>query len=123
MGKLKMKLVILVITIIALSNAESCWKGSYGRGVGRGIHTCPSGMDKSGLLCYPKCRSGYKGVGPVCWGRFPKSYGRGVGKPLQCTSSEHQSGLFCYKNCKSGYNGVGPVCWAECPKGYRNCGG
>ena len=21
---------------------------------------------KSGLLCYPKCRSGYSGVGPVC---------------------------------------------------------
>merc|ERR1712151_816983 len=118
-----MKLVIVAIAFIALVNAEGCWKTTYGRGVGRPIHSCPSGMEKSGLLCYKGCRSGYHGVGPVCWGKFPKSYGRGVGKPFRCSSSEHMSGLLCYKNCRSGYKGVGPVCWGTCPKGFRECGG
>ena len=28
---------------------------------------CKSTEEQSGALCYPKCRSGFKGVGPVCW--------------------------------------------------------
>ncbi len=27
--------------------------------------------DKSGLLCYPQCREGFYGVGPVCWQSCP----------------------------------------------------
>ena len=40
---------------------------AYGRGVGTPISECRGDQVKSGLLCYPKCRSGYSGVGPVCW--------------------------------------------------------
>jgi hypothetical protein len=45
----------------------SCTKRSHGRGAGSPIHACSDGMDKDGALCYPKCKAGFKGVGPVCW--------------------------------------------------------
>ena len=44
----------------------SCAKDSYGRGVGE-VLTCEAGLEMSGLLCYPPCKSGYSGNGPVCW--------------------------------------------------------
>ncbi|CAF0920047.1 unnamed protein product [Adineta ricciae] len=45
-----------------------CWRRSYGRGVGRPLHACPDhASEQDGLLCYPTCREGYNGVGPVCW--------------------------------------------------------
>jgi len=49
----------------------SCAKKSYGRGVGKPLSTCPTGQDKDALLCYRQCKSGYYGVGPVCWQRCP----------------------------------------------------
>jgi hypothetical protein len=72
-----------------------CWKRTYTRGVGI-VPTgdCPAGQEKDAGLCYPKCRDGFKGVGPVCWkscpdkfrddGAFcakPEAYGRGAGYP------------------------------------------
>jgi hypothetical protein len=45
----------------------SCTKKSYGRGAGVPIHACADNMDKDGALCYPKCKPGFHGVGPVCW--------------------------------------------------------
>jgi hypothetical protein len=49
----------------------SCTKKSYGRGAGVPM-LCPPGTipDETGGpagLCYPKCKTGYSGVGPVCW--------------------------------------------------------
>lgn len=41
-------------------------KKSYGRTAGK-IMTCKDNEEKNGLLCYPKCRQQYYGVGPVCW--------------------------------------------------------
>ena len=46
---------------------EACWKMAHGRGVGKPISACPEDKEKNGLLCYPYCREGYAGVGPVCW--------------------------------------------------------
>lgn len=45
----------------------SCTKKSYGRTAGKPLHACTSDQEKDGLLCYPKCKDGFKGVGPVCW--------------------------------------------------------
>lgn len=42
-------------------------KSTYGRGVGTIPTACNSGDEQSGALCYPKCRAGYDGVGPMCW--------------------------------------------------------
>jgi len=79
-------------------NPDIVKKKSYGRGVGKPLHTCGADAEKDGALCYPKCKAGYDGVGPVCWAsckpgfkndgatcRKPgdidakKSYGRGAG--------------------------------------------
>jgi len=102
---------------------------------------CEADMEQSGELCYPKCPGGYRGVGPVCWQSCRSgyaddgvtcrkdpvitarsSYGRGVGKPLGCSSDEEKDGALCYPKCKAGYAGEGPVCWQRCPEGFRNDG-
>ena len=41
------------------------------------------------------------------------AYGRGVGTPLTCSSSEEYDAGLCYQPCDEGYNGVGPVCWKQ----------
>jgi hypothetical protein len=145
-----------------------CYRRSYGRGAGYPLNACPANApDKSGLLCYPECRDGYIGVGPVCWqdcgkmktvgifcidsnavessyddddksniAKAPcsscpnnvtdskssyqhifirKSYGRGFGSPMVCSSQYEQNGALCYNYCDKRYFGVGPVCWQYCP--------
>jgi len=54
-------------------NADIFAKKSYGRGVGT-IPSCSGNEDYDAGLCYPKCGSGYKGVGPVCWQDCPPGY-------------------------------------------------
>ena len=44
----------------------SCQKDSYGRGAGTPL-ICEPGLEMSGALCYPPCKAGYNGYGPVCW--------------------------------------------------------
>jgi hypothetical protein len=135
-----------------------CYRRSYGRGIGHPLNACPANApDQSGSLCYPKCRDGYIGVGPVCWqdcaplkavgffcvgsstvqslnddnnhnddtmtdstGSYKsifvrKSYGRGVGSSMICSSEYEQGGALCYDHCDKRYFGVGPVCWQYCP--------
>lgn len=36
--------------------------------------SCPPGKVKDAGLCYPPCKQGYHGVGPVCWGSPPKNW-------------------------------------------------
>ena len=65
-----------------------------------------------GGLCYPKCRAGFYGVGPICWSMTQTTKGRGVGKiPQNCPRHrpEKDAGL-CYKKCRSTYTGTGPLC-------------
>jgi len=64
-----------------------CIKPVYGRGPGVSRLGCPSGKENNGGLCYYPCKSGYRGVGPVCWQNCPSS------KRLNC-------GLFCTSNKK-----------------------
>ncbi len=114
--------LICLFALIALTSAQTgCWLRSHGRGVGKVITSCREGEEKNGALCYPLCKDGYHGVGPVCW-KFPKSYGRGAGKPLTCAANLEMSGALCYPKCGDGYHGVGPVCWGSCPAGYNSCG-
>ena len=71
-------------------------KPSYGRGAGEVPTDCGVGSVLDAGLCYPVCRAGFSGVGPVCWqscvngmrddGAFcakPAPYGRGGGYPWQ----------------------------------------
>lgn len=115
---------------------NSCWLKSYGRGWGKPISACPSSKEKSGLLCYPKCRDGYKGVGPVCWERCPKSfrddgafcakpkaYGRGVGSFWKSSKNNDKWGLLYYPKCRSGYHNVGCcICSPNCPSTMTDIG-
>lgn len=57
------------------SAAQTCWKGTYGRGVGIIPTSCMGAYpDKNAGLCYPRCRAGFYGVGPVCWQGCPSSF-------------------------------------------------
>ena len=41
---------------------------------------CPKGKEYNAGLCYPPCKSGYFGVGPVCWAHTPSGWvGCGMG--------------------------------------------
>ena len=44
------------------------------------LSACAENQDMDAGLCYDKCKNGYKGVGPVCWGELTDI---GVGVPLQ----------------------------------------
>ena len=59
----------------------------YSRGIGRVPTACPDGQERSGLLCYPKCRSGYSSFGPTCVKSFWTWYGRGWGESPTCSGS------------------------------------
>jgi hypothetical protein len=65
----------------------SCAKKSYGRGAGKPLSTCPTGKDKDAWLCYTQCKSGFYGVGPVCW--------------QHCTSGRVDCGAGCSTSKKS----------------------
>lgn len=117
-------------------------KPSYGRGAGIPPKSCAANQDYDAGLCYPDCRQGYKGVGPVCWGVCPagyhddgatcrrnvdiitkSSYGRGAGiPPKSCGAGKDYDAGLCYPDCRDGYRGVGPVCWERCKNGYHDDG-
>lgn len=46
-----------------VDDGTSCWRHTYGRGVGRIRYRCRSDEDRYGWLCYPECRRGYHAVG------------------------------------------------------------
>ena len=52
----------------------SCEKQKFSRGVGKPLHTCAADQERDGLLCYPRCRTGYQGKGPLCWEDCPSGY-------------------------------------------------
>jgi hypothetical protein len=125
-------------------NEKRCWLNTYGRGVGVPLSTCDSHLEKSGLLCYYKCRSGYYSIGPVCYeycpngfrndGLFcakPAAYGRGGGYALfhwgRCLSQNRQgcekSGWLVYPKCRKGFYPVGCcICSPGCQRGQRDMG-
>jgi hypothetical protein len=125
-------------------DTESCWVKAYGRGVGKPISDCPDGLERDGLLCYPKCAENYTGVGPVCWqncpsnfrndGAFcfkPAPYGRGSGYALwdedKCNRENPQGcerwGLMWYPRCAAGYHNVDCcICSPDCPAEMTDIG-
>ena len=129
------------------ADADVCWKDTYGRGVGKPIHTCHDGFEQDAGLCYPPCKQAtpsFYGVGPVCWQHCEpgwvdegalcrkdgsietvakKSYGRGVGTPLVCADDEDEDAALCYTQCRAGFAGNGPVCWVRCPTSDPTNGG
>ena len=135
-------IALLAVTTQALASSPApiCWKNTHDRGVGVPISACadPSHPDKDAGLCYKACETAtpsFYGIGPVCWQHCKpgfvdegalcrkdgsiytyakKSYGRGVGKPLTCKSTQQYDAALCYPFCPANMTGVGPVCWADC---------
>lgn len=95
-------------------------------------------------LCYPSCREGYIGNGPMCWsacpdkytdvGLFcqkPRSYGRGSGNWSRDYCKKHKgkktgcekNGALWYPKCRDGYKAFGCcVCSPKCPSGMTDTG-
>lgn len=144
----KVSVLVICVTLFAnVGNSSVCWKNSYGRGVGTVPGTCSPKQTKSGLLCYPSCKPGYKNVAGVCWQSCPDGfrddgafcrraeYGRGAGYALwdedKCKKDNpkygcEQSGLLYYPKCKPGYEAVGCcICRPSkaCPKGWTEFAG
>jgi len=69
-------------------DGTSCWLDAYGRGAGV-LPGCADDEEKDGALCYPKCKEGYDGVGPVCWQKNCPS-----DRPIK-------RGLMCYEDCRN----------------------
>lgn len=128
----------IAATISAVASAQSCWKQAYGRGAGSFLNSCLEGNELNGALCYPICRQGYYGVGPVCWqacppgfpddGAFcrkPDAYGRGAGYVLwqegRCNSDNpaygcERYGLIWYPRCRPSFHNEGCcICSPDCP--------
>jgi hypothetical protein len=82
----------------------------YGRGVGKPIYTCSSDKEKDGLLCYPKCRDSYKGVGPVCWTSCPSNT---TDLGAVCTKHSHPQKLRPCSDWDSSYRDDGTSCWLD----------
>lgn len=104
---------------------------------------CNGNDDREALLCYPQCRSGYSGKGPVCWSNESEYRRRcwgGTVNPIQCAPircepifnkggcgcikknlfdrqfcrpDEEMNAALCYRRCNPGYTGIGPVCWSN----------
>ena len=89
-------------------------------------NTCPP--DRSDLdagLCYVPCRTGYHGVGPVCWA---DSVSVGVGKPVglePCPAGWSNDGLICREpiRCASGWKFFTEGCSGGRLRGRLNGGG
>ena len=55
-------------------------KNTHARGAGTIPTGCPGGKENQAGLCYDNCRSGFSGVGPVCWASGPSGWvGCGMG--------------------------------------------
>jgi hypothetical protein len=89
--------------------------------------------EKSGLVFYPKCQSGFGGTAFICRPPVPNCVVLGynpvgqfdlscpvfieLGKPqaLQCKPGLEPQGLFfCYPPCPTGFDGVLNACWQQC---------
>ena len=55
---------------------------------------CPSGKKDQAGLCYKKCKSGYHGVGPVCWSNSPSGW-------VDCGAGDARSSLDCASSTTS----------------------
>ena len=109
-----------------------CWRHSFVRGAGAAPGECGAGEEKDAGLCYPACKDGYNGIGPMCWAKCPAgsgdackkdSYSRGLGELPACKNGQVSSAGLCYDACPDGYKGVAASCFSVCPPEMPvNCG-
>ena len=66
-------------------------KLNYSREISNLPKSCNTGYTYDAGLCYPNCRSGFSGVGPVCWA----TCGTGSKYPTECGASCAKDELAC----------------------------
>ena len=86
------------------------WRKSYSRGLGKLPSICPQGKEKEVALCYPKCKNGFTGRGPLCLGSCPNGYKnlevtcKSPGDIKKKVSKERRAGLPVYVGIKKPKN-------------------
>jgi hypothetical protein len=79
-------------------------------------NTCPpTKSDLEAGLCYPECRAGFHGVGPICWA---DTVNVGVGKPVglePCPDGWKNDGLICREPIRNdcSWKGLFGECWGK----------
>jgi hypothetical protein len=108
------------------SDGTSCWLHSYGRGVGKPMK-CGVDEEQKGLLCYPKCRTGYKSSALECEGTCPPgTENTGVHCtqwihsyiPSNKSSNPLNKGFYQRASCRDGFKDRGTTCNEECKPGF-----
>ena len=98
---------------------KRCYFDSYAI-LGSALTECPSGLERSGALCYPSCRDGYGGLGPVCWQKCPPGYSD---DGVTCRRNAH---IVSADNSKCPWYDKCGLTFAKscsvCPPGYTNDG-
>lgn len=127
---------------VAAARVPYCYRQSFTRGAGEFPNAgCRADQELNGALCYPKCREGYVGRGPVCWTPCPaglsdigafcqksQSYTRGAGyvawEQKKCEAENKQGcekkGLIWYPNYKPGFTAGVTECYQKCPAGWAD---
>jgi hypothetical protein len=104
----------------SISSTPFCYKtASYDRGIGIDPN-CGGGKQKDAGLCYDSCRSGFKGVGPVCWSTQSPSYNPGQ----ECTKKIAGVCVMTkMKSCRDGYaSDKIATCWLDKASYGRDAG-
>ena len=79
-------------------------------------NTCPPNKPEIDAgLCYSRCRTGYRGVGPTCWA---ESVNVGVGVPVElepCPDGWNNDGLICREPIRNdcSLRGLFNECWGR----------
>ena len=79
-------------------------------------NTCPPDKpEEDAGLCYPRCRAGFHGVGPVCWADT-KNIGVGIPVGLEpCPDGWNNDGLICRDPIRNdcSWKGLFGECWGR----------
>lgn len=97
------------------------------RGAGRAAYSCDQygpDWERSGLLCYPKCKAGYSGNGPLCLTNCAPDFqdiGQNCRKPASRVALQRNSRGF--GRCPPGFQRFGCcICRPACPSGQTDIG-
>jgi len=64
------------------------------------IGQCSNNQERQAGLCYNKCRSGYSGIGPVCWGQPPRGW-------VNCGMGAAENSRVCGERMTNQFTSVG----------------
>ncbi len=103
-------------SVTADAKVEYCWKQSHPRYT-EGLTSCPSGSEKNGELCYPICRDGYYGNGPVCQQNCPSGFrDDNLTTCWKPSAYVRPAGTIPHVSCPSSHpnkQGVGAAAWCD----------